>query len=200
LGRRSGWKTHPAASTRPPAGLHVVQQLRYHADAYGGFYVAPPKAGSAGDVDLDDHVAEVVAQHVRDYPPVVVTLPDITGGTPDPGKRPRTRKLPLLFTDELGRPISSQEWSRTWNWWRRAAKWPQEGTYHSLRHYFATALIAAGHDPTDVQRALRHAMLRITLETYVHWSPKKGRRRNVVSNAIRQAEAAAESGLVVDLS
>jgi integrase len=35
-------------------------------------------------------------------------------------------------------------------------------------HYFATSLITAGADPTDVQRALRHASLRITLETYVH--------------------------------
>ena len=33
----------------------------------------------------------------------------------------------------------------------------EAGTFHSLRHYFATALIVAGADPTDVQKALRHS-------------------------------------------
>jgi integrase len=74
-----------------------------------------------------------------------------------------------------------------WRQWRRAAGWPEEGTFHSLRHYFATALITAGADPTDVQKALRHSSLRITLETYVHWWPKKNRRRNVVGSALRGA-------------
>jgi hypothetical protein len=69
--------------------------------------------------------------------------------------------------------------------WRRAAGWPEEGTFHSLRHYFATILIAPGWDATDIQKALRHSGLRITLETYVHWWLKKERRRNVVSTALR---------------
>ncbi len=59
--------------------------------------------------------------------------------------------------------------------------------FHSLRHYYATALITAGLDPTDVQRAMRHSSLRITLETYVHWRPKKDRKRNVVGSALRDA-------------
>jgi hypothetical protein len=48
-------------------------------------------------------------------------------------------------------------------------------------------LITAGVDPTDVQGALRHASLRITLETYVHWWPKKNRLGNVVGSALRDA-------------
>jgi hypothetical protein len=48
-------------------------------------------------------------------------------------------------------------------------------------------LIIANVDPTDVQRALRHASLRITLETYVHWWPKKNRLRNVVGSALQDA-------------
>jgi integrase len=169
--------------------LHVVQQLRFHKATYGGFYLAPPKAGSVGDVDLDDQVAAAVAAHVINYPPVPVVLPDITKGTPDPGKQPTRRKVALLFTDDKGRPIHDQAWSKMWAFWRRAAGWPEEGTFHSLRHYHATALISAGADPTDVQRALRHSSLRITLETYVHWWPRKQRRRNVVGNAIREATA-----------
>ncbi|MEU4634235.1 site-specific integrase [Micromonospora chalcea] len=174
--------------------LHVVQQLRFHKVPYGGFYLAPPKAGSVGDVDLDDHVAALFAQHVRTYPPALVELPDITAGTPDPGREPKRRLVPLLFTDELGRPIHDQRWSTMWRGWCRAAGWPDEGTFHSLRHYFATRLITSGADPTDVQNALRHSSLRITLETYVHWWPKKDRRRNIISGALREASAKRKRG------
>jgi integrase len=59
-----------------------------------------------------------------------------------------------------------------WSRWRPVACWPEEVTFHSLRHYFATALISAGADPTDVQRTLRHSSLRIMSEKYVHWWPK----------------------------
>jgi integrase len=124
---------------------------------------------------------------VRKYPPLLVELPDITAGTPDPGKDAKRRLVPLLFTDEQGRPFHDQRWSDMWQQWRKAAGWPEEGTFHSLRHYFATALITAGADPTDVQKALRHSSLRITLETYVHWWPKKERRRGVVGAALREA-------------
>jgi integrase len=140
-----------------------------------------------GDVDLDDQVSAVIAAHVRKYPPTVIELPDITAGTPDPGKLAKRRPVPLLFTDERTRPIHDQRWSVLWRSWRRAAKWPDEGTFHSLRHYFATSLITAGADPTDVQHALRHASIRITLETYVHWWPTKQRRRNVIGAALREA-------------
>jgi hypothetical protein len=97
----------------PGAGdVHVVQQLLFHRVAYGGFYLGPPKSGSVGDVDLDDQVAAVIAAHVRDHPPVTVVLPDITGGTPDPGRPAKRRSVALLFTDELGRPNHDQAWSK----------------------------------------------------------------------------------------
>lgn len=187
LGEVLGLENDVRCVDRPHQELHVVQQLRFHKSQYGGFYLAPPKAGSVGDVDLDDHVALVLAEHVRKYPPTLVDLPDITAGTPDPGKRAKCRAVPLLFTDDQGRPIHDQRWSDMWRGWRRRAGWPDEGTFHSLRHYFATRLITSGADPTDVQNALRHSSLRITLETYVHWWPKKNRRRNIVSTALRSA-------------
>ncbi len=39
-----------------------------------------------------------------------------------------------------------------------------------------------------MQKALRHANLRITLETYVYWLPKKDRPRGLVGNLLRQAD------------
>jgi integrase len=184
LGEVLATENAPRCIDRHRQEVHVVQQLRFHKATYGGFYLAPPKSGSTGDVDLDDQVGIVLAEHVRNHPPVAVELPDITAGTPDPGKQPKRRPVALMFTDDQGRPIHDQRWSIMWKQWRYAAGWPEEGTFHSLRHYYATALITAGADPTDVQKALRHSSLRITLETYVHWWPKKERRRNVVGTAL----------------
>ncbi|MDI6099827.1 site-specific integrase [Actinoplanes sp. NEAU-A12] len=194
LGEVLGTENGPRCIDPDHQQVHVVQQLRFHKVAYGGFYLAPPKSGSVGDVDLDDTVAAALAEHVRRFPPARVDLPDITRGTPDPGKPATRRVAELLFTDDYGRPIHDQAWSKLWAGWRKAAGWPQEGTFHSLRHYFATALIAANLDPTDVQNALRHSSLRITLETYVHWWPKKDRRRNVIGTGLLAAEDLRQGG------
>ncbi|MEU0154420.1 tyrosine-type recombinase/integrase [Micromonospora fulviviridis] len=162
--------------------LHVIQQLRYSTEHFGGFYLASPKGGSAGTVDLDAIVAEEVEAHIREVGPVEFEIPDITG------ERRLTRSVALLFTSTRGKLISGRYWSELWEDWRIAADWPKEGTFHSLRHFFATTLMSNGVEPQEVQKALRHASLRITLETYVHWMPKKDRRRGLVGQILRPAK------------
>jgi integrase len=162
--------------------LHVVQQLRHSPEHFGGFYLAPPKSGSSGTVDLDPIVAEQLAEHIRTIPPVEFELPDITSGDRI------TRTVPILFTSQRGKLLTDRYWAELWHEWRDAAGWPKEGTFHSLRHFFATTLMSNGAEPQDVQKALRHANLRITLETYVHWLPKKDRPRGVVGNILRKAD------------
>ncbi|ROO52497.1 phage integrase family protein [Micromonospora sp. Llam0] len=162
--------------------LHIVQQLRYSPKVYGGFYLSEPKARSSGTIDLDPVVAEMLADHVREFPPVGVELVDICGGDPV------RRTVPLLFTTTRGRPFTDRTWSREWARWREAAGWPKEhGTFHALRHFFATTLITNHAEPQEVQRLLRHKTLRITLETYVHWWPKRERTRGLVGAALRAA-------------
>jgi integrase len=46
----------------------------------------------------------------------------------------------------------------------------------------------------EVQRLLRHKTLRITLETYVHWWPKRERRRGLVGTLLRAAASRAAQG------
>ncbi|CCH20856.1 tyrosine-type recombinase/integrase [Micromonospora lupini] len=162
--------------------LHVVQQLRHSREHFGGFYLAAPKSGSAGTVDLDAVVAEEVTAHVNEVGPVEFELPDITSD------RRVTRPAALLFTTTRGKLITDRYWSELWEDWRSAADWPREGTFHSLRHFFATTLMSNGVEPQEVQHALRHASLRITLETYVHWLPKKDRPRGLIGQILRPAK------------
>ncbi|OZV81546.1 hypothetical protein CA850_10220 [Micromonospora echinospora] len=48
-------------------------------------------------------------------------------------------------------------------------------------------LMSSGVEPQGVQKALRHANLRITLETHVHSLPKKDRPRDLVGDLLRKA-------------
>ena len=160
--------------------LHVVQQVRYSPRDYGGFYLAKPKAGSSGTVDLDALVAEHVAEHVTEFPPVEIELPDLTAG--DLVRRP----VPLLFTSRHGNPLTDRIWSREWGKWRELAGWPnsEHAGFHALRHFFATVLILNGAEPKDVQRALRHKSLALTLETYVGYWPKRVKARGIIGEAL----------------
>ncbi|MEU4661112.1 tyrosine-type recombinase/integrase [Micromonospora chalcea] len=98
------------------------------------------------------------------------------------------RPVAVLFTSARGKLLTDTYWSELRADWRQAAGWPKEGTFHSLRHFFATTLMSNGVEPQEVQKALRHANLRITLETYVHWLPRKDRPRGLVGNLLRQAD------------
>jgi integrase len=48
---------------------------------------------------------------------------------------------------------------------------PDGFSYHDLRHYFASLLIASGADVKIVQARLRHASAKTTLDTYGHLWP-----------------------------
>jgi site-specific recombinase XerD len=68
------------------------------------------------------------------------------------------------------------------------ADWAEQNSgFHALRHFYATTLITNHADPKVVQRALRHATLQITLETHVHFWPRRERRRGGVGEVLRRA-------------
>jgi integrase len=74
-------------------------------------------------------VSEQLAAHVFSFPPVDVELTDIIRGDPE------VRTASLLFTSAWKRPLTYKKWSLMWTEWRKAAGWPLEGTFHSLRHF-----------------------------------------------------------------
>lgn len=187
LGEVLGMEAGPRCADYDHGELHVIQQLRHSRQHYGGFYLSPPKSGSAGTVDLDSVVAEELTTHLNEVGPIEFELPDVTSG------ERQTRSAAVLFTSSRGKLLTDTYWSELWADWREAAGWPKEGTFHSLRHFFATTLMSNGVEPQEVQKALRHANLRITLETYVHWLPKKDRPRGLVGDLLRNSGSAGQS-------
>jgi integrase len=60
---------------------------------------------------------------------------------------------------------------------------PSEYTLHTLRHFYASALISSGCDVVTVQRALGHSQPSITLNTYSHlWPSAEDRTRDAAAD------------------
>jgi integrase len=61
---------------------------------------------------------------------------------------------------------------------------PEGFTYHDLRHYFASLLIAKGADIKTVQARLRHADATVTLRAYAHLWPDADESTRIAIDAV----------------
>jgi integrase len=61
---------------------------------------------------------------------------------------------------------------------------PEGFTFHDLRHYLASLLIASGADIKTVQARMRHATARTTLDTYGHLWPDADESTRTVIGAV----------------
>ncbi len=113
--------------------------------------LVPPKAGSERTVFVPDGLTKRLSAHVA--------------------LQRLTRPDELLFTDVFGRMWNRGTAGEQWRRIRAAAKLPDDVTLHTLRHTFASNLIAQGCDVVTVQRALGHAQPSITLNVYSHLWP-----------------------------
>jgi integrase len=150
--------------------LRVRQQLVM--SARGVPYLGPPKTKtSRRDVDLPEIVLHRLSAHIKQHPPVEVSVWDRTNPS-----RPIERKARLLFLEPGGQPMRSPTWARIWASGVERAGLPG-GVYtmRSLRHFFATMLIYAGKNVKTVQMAMGHAKATVTLETYLGYWPNDER-------------------------
>lgn len=76
-----------------------------------------------------------------------------------------------LFTTPLGRLWNRNSAAGEWRRIREEVGLPDGVTLHTLRHTFASNLIASGCDVVTVQRALGHSTPSITLNVYSHLWP-----------------------------
>lgn len=144
--------------------LHVQRQIQ----RAGGDNIAitPPKHGSERTVFLPDELLQMLAAHVARG----------TFGTEG-----------WLFSGGSGMPPHQNTIGHRW---RRtvAAAGLDPIRLHSLRHFFASGLIAEGCDVVTVQRALGHAKATTTLSTYSHlWPSAEDRTRIAAGNLMQSA-------------
>lgn len=163
--------------------LHRSLRVRRQVQRAGGgtVEIRPPKYRSERVVFLPDELLAQLALHIQRY------------GCDDPDT--------WLFAAEHADPPHQ---NTVGHQWRRACQRADVSgvTLHDLRHFYASALIAAGCDVVTVQRALGHARATTTLNTYAHlWSTAEDRTREAAAGlitAVLGVQDPTSCGLIAD--
>ncbi|MEU1773640.1 tyrosine-type recombinase/integrase [Streptomyces sp. NPDC012842] len=164
--------------------LHVVQQLKLSRSKP---VFAPPKGGKLRDVPLPGPVAEALRAHMKQFPPVEITLPWKVAGGPLVTKR-------LIFMGPRGGHV----WRTSLNEeaWKPALASAgviptpaagaahaesRENGMHAMRHFYASVLLDAGENIKALAEYLGHSDPGLTLRVYAHLMPSSQERtRNAV--------------------
>lgn len=91
----------------------------------------------------------------------------------------------LVFTNTRGTPFTRSLCGEMWHRARAAAGLPDWATFHDLRHFYASLLIAKGCSVKAVQKRLGHQSAMETLDTYGHlWPESDDETRQAVDGAL----------------
>jgi integrase len=100
-----------------------------------------------------------------------------------------------LFFERSGHTVNYSRFLRAWNGAQKSAGVRQRSP-HSLRHTWASQMIAAGEDIGSVSRHLGHANPGVTLSIYTHFLPKKRRLEGTILD--RQKASGGQMEAILD--
>ncbi|MFD3620976.1 tyrosine-type recombinase/integrase [Streptomyces sp. NPDC058676] len=161
-----------------------------------------PKGNKIRSVPLPTQLAAALKAHMKEFPPVAITLP-----WAKPDGEPKTVRL--LFVDEKSRAYNRSVFNMG-DWKRalaaagvippreRGARYlqavPEDGM-HALRHAYASVLLDAGESMKALSEYLGHSDPGFALRTYTHLLPSsETRTRKAIDDAFTETEAEAEDG------
>jgi integrase len=99
----------------------------------------------------------------------------------------------VIMTTPSGRLVLRNRFGDAWLAAVKAAGLPEGTRYHALRHFYASALIAANLNPKVIQARLGHATIAETMDTYGHLFPdSEDLGRGAVESALGSALAEQE--------
>lgn len=155
-------------------GRTIAVRRQVQGSTNKGAELVPPKAGSERTIFVPDELLASLSAHVA------------SERLSAPGEQ--------LLVTPLGRLWHRNNAADEWRRIRAAAGLPDDFTLHSLRHTFASNLIASGCDVVTVQRALGHAQPSITLNVYSHlWPSAEDRTRAATAVFMAEISASADS-------
>lgn len=97
----------------------------------------------------------------------------------------------LVFTNTEGRPLRRNTFNTAWHRAAEATGLPEWATFHDLRHFYASLLIARGCSVKAVQRHLGHNSAMETLDTYAHlWADNDDETRDAVDDVFQGVRTA----------
>lgn len=142
--------------------VHIVRQIKI----VGSTPVfAPVKNNKPHDAPLPDALAAALSEHIREYPPVPVTLP-----WKEPDGKPVTYRL--LLTTAQGGAVTRDRFNRAWHAALKRAGIPvhRRNGMHVLRHTAASTWLEGGVSITTVADALGDTVATVSA-TYAHKLP-----------------------------
>ncbi|HEV2809407.1 MAG TPA: tyrosine-type recombinase/integrase [Acidimicrobiales bacterium] len=90
-----------------------------------------------------------------------------------------------MFSNTWCNPLRRNSAGEMWHRPRRDAGLPVWATFHDLRHFYASLLIAKGSSVKTVQCCLGHQSAMETLDTYGHlWPDSEDETRNAVGDVL----------------
>jgi integrase len=99
--------------------------------------------------------------------------------------RYRSGTAGLVFTNRAGDPLQRSGFGDMWRRVATAAALPAWATFHDLRHFYASLLIAKGCSVKSVQHRLGHQSATETLDTYGHlWPDSDDETRDAVDQVL----------------
>lgn len=177
-GRRRMTKAERAAARRGEldawAGMNAVPEMGYvvrMAAAMG------PRPSELLDIRLEDIDVARGTVHLRgtksDAAPRTIGVPAdaIKAMRRRAAEYPTKEGFVMMRSD--GRRMTLQWIEQRFRAVRESMGLPDSITPHSMRHFHATALIAAGVDVKAVQHRLGHSSAAVTLDIYAHWWPTR---------------------------
>lgn len=142
--------------------------------------VVPPKYGSERTVFVPSELTATLSAHVASEAIVATDA--------------------HLFRTPVGHLFQRNNAGEAWRGIRKAAGLPETVTLHTLRHTYASNLIASGCDVVTVQRALGHSQPSITLNVYSHlWPSAEDKTRAATADLMASIAALADSSRTVGM-
>ncbi|WP_284976080.1 site-specific integrase [Arthrobacter sp. efr-133-TYG-104] len=175
------WALHDAM----PEGLQPAVLLA----AFAGLRVAEVVALRVSDVDFMRGIIRPAIQ----YPGAELKTEQSKNPIPIPqdlclqlSRNPTRWSSDTIVTNEWGQSISPHRLESNFRQARATVSGLPEGfRFHDLRHYFASLLISKGLDVKVVQKSMRHASAKTTLDVYGHmWPDKEESARAAVSEVL----------------
>ena len=129
--------------------IHVRHSL------YNGKFVSPKSESSVREIDMGQRLIEILKDHR-----VKQNIKRLKAGE-------RWTDMDLVFPNRKGTPLDGHTLHRDFlRILKRSGL--RSMPIHSLRHSFASILIAAKHNPKYIQSQMGHSSIKITLDLYGH--------------------------------
>jgi integrase len=150
---------------------------------------APLKNRRPRDVPLAGRVLPIVAEHMRRFPPVEITLPwhDLK----DPARHGKPVTRALVFTRPGGIQLEREAANRPWRAAWAKAGIPDRGRlngWHVMRHTAASQWLSAGVNPAKVAAFLGDT-IEVVMAHYAHFMPGDDDRARAAMDAFFEPAA-----------